>query len=125
MALITALDGFIDELRSVGLPLSISEKIDAAAALGVTDLSDREAVKNEIAVTLVKASDHERGFDTLFDIFCCFFPAAGSGLALPGGERGADGGLGSLGDAAIRQLLIDSLAGAEQGHPLQRRPARA
>lgn len=144
MALITALDGFIDELRSVGLPISISEKIDAAAALGVTDLSDREAVKNGLAVTLVKSSDHESAFDTIFDIFFCSVPAgtsagrasgggtgpagpgehpAGSGLALPGGERGADGGLGGLGDAAIRQLLIDSLAGAEQGTLLQRRLA--
>jgi hypothetical protein len=32
----------------------------AAAALGVTDLSDREAVKNGLAVTLVKSSDHAR-----------------------------------------------------------------
>jgi uncharacterized protein with von Willebrand factor type A (vWA) domain len=119
MALIPALDGFIDELRSVGLPISISEKIDAAAALGVTDLSDREAVKNGLAVTLVKSSDHESAFDTIFDIF---FGSVTAGTDAGRASFG-ESGLGSLDDTAIRRLLIDSLEGAEQGALLQRRLA--
>ena len=115
MTLIASLDGLVDQLRSAGLPISVSEKIDAAAALGVTDLSDRAAVKNGLAVTLVKSSDHESAFDTIFDIFF------GS---VPDGGRGAGSGLDGLDDTAIRQLLIDSLDGAGQGALLQRQLAR-
>jgi uncharacterized protein len=146
MTLIASLDGFIDQLRSVGLPISVSEKIDATAALGVTDLSDREAVKSGLAVTLVKSSDHESAFDTIFDIFFGSATSetnagrasggnaglagpreqqpAGSGLASPGDGRGAGGSLDGLDDAAIRQLLIESLDSARQGTLLQRQLAR-
>ena len=37
----TILAGFIAELRAIGLPVSVSENIDAAAALRAIPLSDR------------------------------------------------------------------------------------
>jgi uncharacterized protein with von Willebrand factor type A (vWA) domain len=138
MALITALDRLIEELRDIGLPISISEKIDATAALGRTDLADREAVKTALAVTLVKSSEHESAFDTVFDVF---FGLAASIDAAAGPLAGTDegpgaggddasgigsaqisngGGFGGLDDAAIKSRLLDSLDQDDRGSLLQR-----
>lgn len=138
MTLLTTFDRLIEELRAVGLPISMSEKIDGAAALGDTDLADREAVKNGLAVTLVKSHDHESAFDTVFDIFfgggaladadAFAASAATDGTATAdragAGDHGhSDGGLHGLDDATIRQLILNTLDADEQGTLLQRQLA--
>jgi uncharacterized protein with von Willebrand factor type A (vWA) domain len=142
MALIATLERFVEELRDVGLPISISEKIDAAAALGQIDLTDREAVKSGLAVTLVKTVEHESAFDTLFDIVFGTPSLGGDGDArvpddaTEGDEEDGDpaglgparpifgaGGFRSLGDTMIRGLVIDTLDSDEQGSLLQRQLA--
>ncbi len=63
------LGDFIGELRSAGLPVSMSEHVDAARAMEVTDLSDRSLVRNALATTLVKDGDHLAAFWTAFEVF--------------------------------------------------------
>jgi uncharacterized protein with von Willebrand factor type A (vWA) domain len=65
----TILAGFIAELRAIGLPVSVSENVDAAAALRAIPLSDRAQVKSALAATLVKNHDHHGAFDVAFDIY--------------------------------------------------------
>jgi uncharacterized protein len=63
------LAGLVAELRAVGIPVSPTEHIDAAAALRHTALEDRPAVRAALATTLVKNPDHLRAFTTVFDLY--------------------------------------------------------
>jgi uncharacterized protein with von Willebrand factor type A (vWA) domain len=63
------LTGFIEELRAVGIPVSMVEAIDAASALKHVDLSDRAQVKATLGATLVKHARHADAFETAFEIF--------------------------------------------------------
>ena len=67
--MIGVLTGFIDELRAVGVPVSMVEAIDAAEALRFTDLGDRDALRATLAATLVKNSRHTGAYDAAFDVF--------------------------------------------------------
>ena len=60
---------FIVELRTAGLPVSMTEHVDAARALTVIDLADRPMVKATLAATLVKNADHMPVFSTAFDVY--------------------------------------------------------
>jgi uncharacterized protein with von Willebrand factor type A (vWA) domain len=63
------LAGFIAELRAIGLPVSVAENVDAAAALRAIPLSDRAQVKSALAATLVKNHDHYGAFEVAFEIY--------------------------------------------------------
>ena len=56
------LAGFIQELREAGLPVSLTENLDAMQAVKHIPLEDREAFKYALAATLVKRL--ENGSDT-------------------------------------------------------------
>ncbi|GIH26155.1 hypothetical protein Aph01nite_44650 [Acrocarpospora phusangensis] len=68
--------GFVAALREAGMPVSLAEGLDAANALMVIDLMDRETLREAYAATLVKRPMHRAGFDVLFDLW---FPAVTSG----------------------------------------------
>jgi uncharacterized protein len=63
------LSGFVQELRAAGLPVSLSENIDAAEAVRHIPLEDREAFKYALAATMVKNNSHWRTFETLFEVY--------------------------------------------------------
>ena len=63
------LSGFVTELRRSGLPVSLTEHLDAAEAVKHIPLEDREALKYALAATLVKSSAHWRAFETAFEVF--------------------------------------------------------
>ncbi|MGH1505026.1 MAG: vWA domain-containing protein [Acidimicrobiales bacterium] len=63
------LEGFVVELRSAGLPVSLSENIDAAEAVRHIPIEDRAAFKYALAATLVKNNSHWRTFETLFEVY--------------------------------------------------------
>jgi len=67
--LLNLLGDFIGELRAAGIPVSMSEHIDAAKAMEVIDLSDRGLVRGSLAATLVKDGDHLAAFNTAFEVF--------------------------------------------------------
>jgi uncharacterized protein with von Willebrand factor type A (vWA) domain len=59
------LGGFIRELREAGLPVSLTEHLDAMEAVKHIPLEDREAFKYALAATLVKNNAHWRSSRTL------------------------------------------------------------
>jgi uncharacterized protein with von Willebrand factor type A (vWA) domain len=63
------LTGFVAELRAAGLPVSLTETVDAAEAVRHIPLDDREAVKYALGATLVKSSAHWRAFETAFEVY--------------------------------------------------------
>ena len=67
--MLNLLGDFIGELRAAGIPVSMSEHIDAAMAMEVIDLSDRELVRSSLAATLVKDGDHLAAFNIAFEVF--------------------------------------------------------
>lgn len=67
--MLDVLKGFVTELRAAGLPVSLTESIDAAEAVGHIPLEDREALKYALGATLVKSSAHWRAFETAFEIY--------------------------------------------------------
>ena len=63
------LTGFVAELRAAGIPVSLTEHLDAAEALRHVPLEDREAVKYTLGASLVKSSSHWRAYETAFEIY--------------------------------------------------------
>src|ERR1700732_372284 len=63
------LSGFVTELRRAGLPVSLTEHLDAAEAVHHIPLEDREALKYALAATLVKSSAHWKAFETAFEVY--------------------------------------------------------
>ena len=61
--------GFVHELREAGLPVSLTEDIDAMEALRHLALEDRQGVKHALAATLVKSQAHRKAFDAVFEIY--------------------------------------------------------
>ena len=68
-ALVDLLNGFIAELREAGLPVSLTENLDAMEAVTHIPLEDREAFKYALAATLVKNNAHWRAFETVFEVY--------------------------------------------------------
>jgi uncharacterized protein with von Willebrand factor type A (vWA) domain len=63
---------FVEALRSAGLPVSLSEGLDAVHAISGLGLADRDTLRAAYAATLVKRQPHRAGFDQVFDLY---FPA--------------------------------------------------
>lgn len=63
------LTGFISELRDAGLPVSLTESIDAMRAVEQIPFADRETFKYALAGTLVKNHAHWRTFETVFEVY--------------------------------------------------------
>ena len=68
-ALLDLLNGFIGELRNAGLPVSLTENLDAMEAVRHIPLDDRNAFKYALAATLVKNHSHWRAFETVFEVY--------------------------------------------------------
>src|SRR2546429_1492238 len=62
------LAGFIQELRAAGLPVSLTENLDAMEAVRHIPLEDREALKYALAATLVKSQGHWRALDQALEV---------------------------------------------------------
>ena len=127
--MLAAIEGMITELRQIGIPVSIAERIDAEQSLRHLPVGDRETVRAALRAILVKSHDHELAFDAVFDLYFAPTrdgqPGPASG---PSGQPAADnsdnsdnsengeggfgsggGGLGSVGDGAITELLLTAL----------------
>jgi uncharacterized protein with von Willebrand factor type A (vWA) domain len=63
------LSGFVGELRSAGLPVSLTEHLDAARALKHVPLEDRDALGVALGATLVKSAGHWPAFETAFEVY--------------------------------------------------------
>jgi uncharacterized protein with von Willebrand factor type A (vWA) domain len=67
--LLETLAGFVTELRTAGIPVSLTENLDAMEALQHIPLEDREAFKYALAATLVKNNAHWKAFETVFEVY--------------------------------------------------------
>lgn len=76
------LSGFIVELRAAGLPVSLTENLDAMEAITHIPIENRDAFKYALAATLVKNNTHWRAFETVFEVY---FSLRGSEFSLGGG----------------------------------------
>ena len=63
------LNGFVVELRNAGIPVSLTENLDAMEALQHIPIEDREAFKYALAATMVKNNSHWRAFETVFEVY--------------------------------------------------------
>ena len=108
--MMAAIEGLIRELRRVGLPISVSDHIDAARVLRSIELTDRAAVKFSLASVLVKNGAHESAFSVVFDIF---FGTPHD----PASDESASGRrlLEDIEELALRQLLHGALT--EEAQP--------
>ena len=124
--MLNLLGDFIAELRAAGIPVSMSEHVDAARAVQVIDLSDRALVKSSLGATLVKDGDHMPVFSTAFEVFFsnrsfesvadlmddvdAQSPEGAAGASGPGQSRGEGGGASSSMSAAeLADLLFRAL----------------
>ena len=102
------LTGFVTELRNAGLPVSLTESIDAMQAVKEIPLEDREAFKFALAATMVKSASHWRAFETVFEVYFS------TRLAPP---EGGDGN-GALSEDAL-QMLQEMQQGEQSGGGLE------
>ncbi|MEC7874021.1 MAG: VWA domain-containing protein [Actinomycetota bacterium] len=63
------MSGFVVELRNAGLPVSLTENLDAMEAVTHIPIEDREAFKFALAATLVKNEQHWKAFETVFEVY--------------------------------------------------------
>ena len=96
--MIRRLAEFVDELRAIGIPVSMVEVIDAARAVEFTDLSSSEHLRATLGATLIKKPRHYRAFDRAFDVYFGLEPVGGisdSGAMYAGRGEGAVRGRGA------------------------------
>ena len=67
--LLDLLSDFIVELRRAGLPVSLTENLDAMEAVTHVPIEDREAFKYALGATLVKNHAHWKAFEVVFEVY--------------------------------------------------------
>jgi uncharacterized protein with von Willebrand factor type A (vWA) domain len=60
---------FVDELRECGVPVSLSERIDAMRAVEGVELGSPHGLHTVLSATLVKNAEHRGVFDEVFRLF--------------------------------------------------------
>lgn len=124
------LAGFVTELRNAGLPVSLTENLDAMEAVQHIPIEDREAFKYALGATLVKNNAHWRSFETVFEVYFSlrgpeYNIAEGDGdldemwremqeQMRQGEGKGAQGGMDSLTPEEIAQMLMQALMNGDQ-----------
>ena len=124
------LAGFVVELRNAGLPVSLTENLDAMEALQHIPIEDRDAFKYALAATMVKNNAHWRAFETVFEVY---FSMRGPEYKIAEGDtdldemwremqeqmrqgegKGSQGGMDSLTPEEIAQMLMQALMNGDQ-----------
>ena len=121
------LSGFIVELRNAGLPVSLTENLDAMEAVKVIPVEDRDAFKYALGCTLVKNAAHWRAFETVFEVYFSLRGAqysmnengefdSAADQQMPGqpGEQQGGGGMEGLTPEELAQMLYNALLNADQ-----------
>ena len=72
--MLAQLQEFNRALRDAGIPVAISEGLDAVRAIEGIDLIERDSLRAALAATLVKDQQQRPAFDTLFDLYFGFGP---------------------------------------------------
>ncbi len=121
----STLTALVDELRTIGVPVSVGEHLDAARALASVPLAVTEVVRSTLQCALVKRAEHVEAFNVLFDLHF-----AGTATSAPGPFAGlSDDELAAAlraaiesGDPAVLRQLADEYvrryAALEPGAPV-------
>jgi hypothetical protein len=125
--LLDVLQGFVHELRAAGLPVSMTENLDAMRGVEQIPLTEREAFREVLAATLVKSFRHRRAFDTVFDVYFSLYAGGvdgedggGSEMGSPDEEGGIPGQQGSGGSGEgmsneeLAEMLLNALMNMDQ-----------
>jgi hypothetical protein len=109
------LDGFVRAVREAGIPVGISQAVDAAEILTVVDLLEREQLRHGLAAVLLQRAAQRPTYDVLFDLWWPLAdrPAVGGSDDVPDaadGEPGEStldlpGGSADLAEAMRAELL--------------------
>ena len=121
--MLDVLQGFVHELRAAGLPVSMTENLDAMRAVEHIPLSDRDSFREVLAATLVKHFRHRRAFDTVFDVYFALYTGGIEGEDAAGeghesGDRDESGGVpgqqgsGGSGEGMSNEELAEMLMSA-------------
>ena len=130
--MIDLMAGFVVELRNAGLPVSLTENLDAMEAVQHIPIEDRDAFKYALGATMVKNHAHWRAFETVFEVY---FSLRGPEYKLVDGESDIDemwremqeakqqgegkgaggGGMDSLTPEEMMNLLMKALMNGDQG----------
>ncbi len=114
--MLLTVEGLVRELRTIGIPVSTTEHIDAAKALKVIDIGNRSQVKAALCATLVKRIEHISAFNTVFDLF--FSGLAAFEVEFEEGQEGTPNSiadmLNALDDDELRDMLIDATASNDE-----------
>ncbi len=97
--MLDVLQGFVHELRAAGLPVSMTENLDAMRAVEHVDIADRDVFKAVLGATLVKHHNHWGAFETVFDVY---FSLWSPGVDSDEGGELDDAWQAMLADAAAR-----------------------
>jgi hypothetical protein len=117
-ALLDVLQGFVHELRTAGLPVSMTENLDAMRAVEQIPLDDRAMFKTALSTTLVKHARHQQVFNTVFNVyFSLFSDGVQSDVPLPGiedveaaeGQTPGDAGGAPMTRDELAELLLEAL----------------
>ncbi len=129
--MVDLLNGFVIELRNAGLPVSLTENLDAMEAVQHIPIEDRDAFKYALGATLIKNNAHWRAFETVFEVY---FSLRGPEYRLAEGDEtdvddlwremqeadqqgeGAEGGgaMDALTPEEIAQMLMQALLNGDQ-----------
>jgi uncharacterized protein with von Willebrand factor type A (vWA) domain len=120
----STLSTLVDELRRVGVGVSVGEHLDAARALASVPLADVEVVRSTLQCALIKRAEHVDAFNLLFELY---FSGTGPQDDLAAGMSDAEleAALRAAiesGDAVVQRLLADEyvrrFAALEPGSPV-------
>jgi uncharacterized protein len=89
----------VDELRNVGIGVSVGEHLDAAQALSSISLRDKDVVRATLLSTLIKRAEHIDTFNLLFELATAEPREAGGDLVA------------ALSDEQLRETLRQALVG--------------
>lgn len=100
----------VDELRNVGIGVSVGEHLDAARALSAISLADADVVRAAIQCALVKRAEHADTFNLLFDLYTAGGEQPGAELVASMSDEQLRATLRAViesGDAHMKRLLAD------------------
>jgi uncharacterized protein len=120
------LTALVDELRTVGVAVSVGEHLDAARALASVPLADREVVRATLQCSLIKRAEHLDAFNLLFELLFAGTKSSSEAQPLAGlaDSELADALRLAIGasDAEMLRLLAEEyvrrFAGLEPGAPV-------
>jgi uncharacterized protein len=119
------LAGLVDELRAVGIGVSVGEHLDAAQALSSLSLADKETVRAALQCALVKNAEQLEAFGLLFELYTAATRRPGADLTAAMTAQELASALRAAlasGDAQLRRLLADEYVrrygGLDAGRPV-------